>query len=169
MPGTTTSIEYRSPNIAARPTQGLARGHVRGHVQGHMQGHVEYKFAEAQPDWEQPSEQPGRGHGEGLSADWRAGCQLAREGAWGVPIPWAGKPDDAEHAAVRPGDYRGVHHGGHHGQEGIENLVEDIKALVTNILVQPRVKFAGGQPCENHDVALEGQWMACQRTLRRAL
>ena len=24
---------------------------------------------------------------------------LTREGAWGVPIPWAGKPDDAEQAA----------------------------------------------------------------------
>ena len=24
---------------------------------------------------------------------------LTREGAWGVPIPWAGKPDDAERAA----------------------------------------------------------------------
>ena len=49
---------------------------------------------------------------------------LTREGAWGVPIPWAGKQEDAEHGAVRPGDYRGVHHGGHHGQEGLENLVK---------------------------------------------
>ena len=24
---------------------------------------------------------------------------LTRKGAWGVPIPWAGKPDDAERAA----------------------------------------------------------------------
>ena len=62
-----------------------------------------------------------KGHGEDLFADWLAGCQLTREGAWEVLIPWAGKPDDAEHAAVRPGEYRGANHGGHPGQDGIEH------------------------------------------------
>ena len=50
---------------------------------------------------------------------------LTRKGAWGVPIPWAGKQ---KRQSTNSTTWRSPwsHHGGHHGQEGVENLIRSL-------------------------------------------